>query len=138
MSAPPRGFKPIAILALVWNLFGLMAVIADMSRTAADIAKLPAAQQAMYAARPGWSIIASLVGVVGGSLGCVLLLVKSRWSVALFGASLAGVVLQDVSIFAISGGGSDPVAIVLQGIVLLIAVALLLYARRGQAQGWLA
>ena len=139
MPKPPSSFRWIAGLALLWNLVGLLAVISDLRLSAADIAALPPAQQALYAARPLWSVIASVVAVGGGSAGCAALLLGSRWAVPLLWASLAGVVLQDIGLFAVAGAGRAPgvVPLVLQGLVLLIAVALVAYARRARQQGWL-
>jgi len=140
MNKPPIWFYVVAVIALLWNAAGLMAVIADLRLSAADIATLPADQQALYAARPGWSVVGSVVAVVGGTLGCLLLLLRKRLAIVLFGLSLAGIVLQNIGIFVIAGAGKngDPVPFVLQGLVLVIAVGLLLLARRAKANGWLA
>jgi len=139
MPKPPSSFRWIAGLALLWNLLGLLAVVADLRLSAADIAALPPAKQALYAARPLWSVIASVVAVSGGSAGCAALLFGSRWALPLLLASLAGVVIQDIGLFAVAGAGRAPgvVPLVLQGLVLLIAVALVGYARRSREKAWL-
>lgn len=139
MTKPPLWFTALAALALLWNLAGLFAVIADLQLSAAEIAALPAQQQALYAARPGWSVAASLVAVVGGTLGCVGLLLRRRWAVWVLAASLAGVVLQDLGIFLVAGAAalSDPVPLALQGVVLIVALGLLWLARRAAARSWL-
>jgi hypothetical protein len=139
MTKPPLSFRLIAAVALLWNLIGLGAVVADLRLSAADIAALPAAEQVLYAARPLWSVVASVVAVVGGSAGCVALLIGSRWAVPLFWASVAGVVLQDIGLFAVAGAGRAPelVPVMLQGLVFVIAVALVGFARRGVGKGWL-
>lgn len=140
MSKPPIWFFVLAVIALLWNVAGLMAVVSDLRLSASDIAALPPDQQALYAARPGWSIVASVVAVVAGSLGCVLLLARKRLAVLLFVASLAGVVVQDLGIFIVAGAGKggDHVPFILQGLVLVVAVGLLLFARRAQGKSWLA
>ena len=139
MPKPPPSLRWIAGLALLWNLVGLLAVVADLRLSAADIAALPPAQQALYAARPLWSVVASVVAVGGGAVGCAALLFASRWALPLLWASLAGVVLQDIGIFAIAGAGRSPevVPLMLQGLVLLIAVALVRFARRALQRSWL-
>lgn len=140
MSKPPIWFFVLAVIALLWNVTGLMAVVSDLRLSASDIAALPPDQQALYAARPSWSIVASVVAVVAGSLGCVLLLARKRLAVLLFVASLAGVVVQDLGIFIVAGAGKggDHVPFILQGLVLVVAVGLLLFARRAQGKSWLA
>lgn len=139
MNKPPLWFYVVAALALAWNLLGLVAVIGDLRLSTADLAALPAAQQAMHAARPGWSVAGSLLAVVGGTLGCALLLMRHRLAVAVLALSIAGLVVQDIGIFVIAGAaaGGDPAPLVLQGLVLVIAVGLLLLARRAQDRAWL-
>lgn len=140
MNKPPLWFFVVAVIALLWNAAGLMAVVADLRLSAADIAALSPDQQAMYAARPGWSVVGSVLAVGAGTLGCVLLLLRKRLAAAVFALSLVGVVVQDLGIFVVAGAGKDgnPVPFVLQGLVLMIAVGLLLLARRAQGRAWLA
>jgi hypothetical protein len=53
--------------------------------------------------------------------------------------SLVGVVVQDVWLFGSSGaaGQAGAVAFIMQGLVLVISVALVVVARRAATQGWL-
>ncbi len=140
MNKPPIWFFVLAAIALLWNAAGLVAVVADLRLSASDIAALPADQRALHAARPGWSVVASVVAVAAGTLGCLLLLVRQRLAVVVFALSLAGVVVQDLGIFVVAGAGKDgnDVPFVLQGFVLVIAVGLLLFSRRAQGKSWLA
>lgn len=139
MERPPKWFTPVAVVALLWNLFGCAAYIMDVRITPDDVAKMSAAQQAMYAARPAWSVGATAIAVWCGALGCLALLLRKQWAVALFLLSLLGVIGQDVWLFALSGsvavaGGT---AIVLQGLVLVVAIALLMLARNAAARRWI-
>jgi len=52
MTTTPRWFLAVAVIALLWNAFGLLAVVSDLSLSKDAIAKLPSEQQALYAARP--------------------------------------------------------------------------------------
>ncbi len=139
MNKPPLWFTVLAVLALLWNLAGLFAVVADLRLSAPDIAALPLDQQALYSARPGWSVVASVVAVVGGTLGCIGLLLRRRWALPALAASLVGVVVQDIGIFVVAGAASvaGVVPVVLQAVVFAIAVGLLLMARRAVARSWL-
>lgn len=140
MPKPPLWFTVVAALALLWNLAGLAAVVADLQLSAAEIAALPAAQQQMYAARPAWSVAASVVAVLGGTLGSLGLLLRRRWALVALYASLAGIVVQDIGIFVVAGAvqalGAGPV--VMQTVVLLVAAGLVVLGRRAAAKGWLA
>ena len=139
MHDTPRWFRPVAIVALLWNLLGCLAFLSDALLSADDVAKLSAAQQALHAARPPWSIIGTAVAVWGGALGSLALATGRRWASPLLAASLAGVLVQDIWLFGLStaAGGAGPAAFVLQGLVLVVAVALVMLGRRASGQGWL-
>jgi hypothetical protein len=139
MNKPPLWFTVLVTVALLWNLAGFFAVVADLRLSAAEIAALPQQQQALYAARPVWSIVASVVAVAGGTLGCLGLLVRKRWAHWVLFSSLFGVVVQDIGIFVVAGAASVSgiVPFVLQGVVFVVAVALVMLARRAVARAWL-
>lgn len=139
MDKPPVWFTPVAVLALLWNLAGLMAIGADLSLSASDIAALSQEQQALHAARPGWSVAGSVLAVLGGTLGCVFLLLKRRWALWAFSASLVGVVLQDLGMFGAAGAAPSlgPAVVGMQTAVAVIAVALVLLSRRALRAHWL-
>ena len=139
MNSTPKWFLPVAILALAWNLIGCAAYFKDVMMSAADIAQMSAAQQALHAARPAWSVGATAIAVWAGALGCIGLIMRKRWATPLLAASLAGVVVQDISLFTMSGAAAETpaAAMVLQGLVLLIAIGLVLLARKASAQGWI-
>ena len=138
MNPTPKWYLPVAIIALLWNLIGCAAYLHDVMLTAEDIAMLPTDQQALYAARPAWSVAATAVAVWAGALGCVGLIMRRRWATPLLIASLAGVILQDVSLFVVGSKVAVPsAAFILQGLVLMIAIGLVLLARKAAAQGWL-
>jgi hypothetical protein len=138
MQKPPTWFVVVAVLALLWNAFGLMAVLMDALATPEQLAALPADQQTLRQARPLWSVAASFVAVVGGTLSCLALLLRKRWAVPVLVASFVGVVLQDIGLVMQAGTSAIPqAAFILQGLVLVIAVALVDLARRAVAKGWL-
>jgi len=140
MNKPPIWFFVVVVVALLWNAIGLMAVVADLRLSAADIAALTPDQQAVYAARPGWSVVASVVAVSAGVLGCLMLLLRKALAVPLLVLSLLGVIVQDVGIFVFAGAanGVSLVPLALQGFVLVVAIGLLLLARRSRSKSWLA
>jgi len=139
MTSTPKWFLPVAILALAWNLIGCAFYLKDVSISAADVAQMSAAQQAQHAARPAWSVGATAIAVWAGALGCVGLIMRKRWAAPILAASLAGVVVQDISLFMMSGAEAQapPAAMVLQGLVLAIAIGLVLLARKASARGWI-
>jgi len=65
---------------------------------------------------------------------------RKRWATKLLWLSLAGVIAQDIGLFVIAGGWSvaGTTALAMQGVVLVVAILLVLLARRGERDGWLA
>lgn len=139
MSQAPRWFTVAAAAALAWNVLGCLAFIADIRLSPEDIALLPEAQQALYAARPAWSVAATAVAVFGGALGCIGLLMKRKWAFAVFTLSLLGIIVQDIAMFGLANAAAvaGMVAVVLQGVVLLVGVWLLMLSRKAIARGWI-
>jgi hypothetical protein len=140
MNTAPKWFLPVAGVALLWNLVGCAAYLSDVMLTPDDVAKMDAAQQALYASRPAWAVAATAIAVWGGAAGCVGLLLRKRWALALLLTSLAGLVVQNLGLFVFSDAASlvGPEVFALQGMVMLIAIGLVLLARKAIARGWIA
>ena len=138
MNTSPTWFRPVAVVALLWNLLGCAAFLADATVTSERLSKMTAAQQTLYAARPSWSVAATAVAVLLGAAGCIGLILRRKWSTWALVLSLVGVVAQDLWLFVLSGavGQVGVVAFVTQGLVLVISVALVVLARRASARGW--
>ncbi len=134
MNPVPKWFKCVAGIALLWNLLGCVAFFSDLTVSPQDLAKLSAAQQAMHASRPAWSVAATGIAVFGGSLGCLGLLLAKPWSYPLLALSLLGVIAQDLSFFVTNGAAPQvgSTAVILQGVVLVVAISLVLLARKAQ------
>jgi hypothetical protein len=87
----------------------------------------------MYA-QIGWAM-----GVWLALLGSILLLIRSRWAVWSFGLSLVGAILslgyQLTLAPPMPGAENSPMMKVMPAVILLIAVALFLYARAMEKKG---
>ena len=139
-NAVPRWWLPTTILALLWNLVGCMAYLMDVRMTPEQIAALTPAQQELLNGRPAWAVAASAIAVWGGALGSLGLILRKRWALPVLIASLLGVLGQDFAMFVLADVTAvyGIVPLVLQCVVLLIAIGLILLARRGIARGWIA
>lgn len=127
------------MVALIWNLLGCAAYLADVTLSPEDVAMMSADQQALYASRTAWAVAATAIAVWGGAAGSLGLFLRKGWATWLLYASLAGIIVQDINLFVLTDGGSmaGATALVLQGLVLLIGVGLVLLARRASAAGWI-
>lgn len=139
MNATPKWYFPVAGLALVWNLLGCAAFLSDVMLTADDLAQMTAAQRVLYETRPAWAIAATAIAVWGGAVGCIGLILRKRWATPLLVASLAGVIVQDLGLVLLSGAAMqlEPIAIGLQCVVLLVAIGLVMLARKASALEWI-
>jgi hypothetical protein len=131
---------PVAVVALLWNLVGCAAYLGDVLTTPDAVAAMSAEQRALYESRPAWAVSATAIAVWAGAAGCVGLILRRRWAIPLLLSSLAGLVVQNVWLFALSGAAAQAGAgvVVLQGIVLLIALALVVLSLSSARKGWLA
>ena len=137
MSARPKWYLPVSILALFWNLMGCAAYLSDAMLSTEDIAAMDATQQALYNSRPAWAVAATAVAVWGGAAGYIGLILRKRWSARLLEISLTGVIVQDIGLFILSGVNPGSFVMAMQGVVLLIAIGLVVLSRKAITNHWL-
>jgi len=139
MPTAPKWYLPVAITALLWNLMGCAAYIADMMLTPDDLAQMDAAIQGIYESRPVWAVAATAIGVWAGAAGCVGLIMRKRWATPLFASSLAALIVQDFYLFVLTDSASlfGVAPMILQSLVFVIAVGLLILGRHAATQEWI-
>jgi len=130
----------VAGAALIWNLFGFMIYLMTVRATPEQMAQqYTAAEIAFMDAVPVWATSANAIAVTTGVLACVLLLLRKSLALPLFVASLVALLVQDLYSFVlkdvVSVFGMVPAYI--QGTVLIIAIALVFYARGAKSRGLL-
>lgn len=138
-SSLPRRFWVIAILALAWNLLGAAMFAMQVNLSPEAIAAMPAPQRDVHSATPAWVFAAFGTAVFAGVFGAVGLLLRQRWAVALFGVSLAALVLQVVATFLLTPAWSamGPSSLAMPVLLLVIASLLLGHARTAARRGWI-
>lgn len=98
----------VGIVGVLWNGFGCYDYV--MSKTAGEAylraMGLDEAMIAYFNAMPLWMTAAWAIGVWGALAGAVLLLLRSKWAVAVFAASLIAYVVSLVYTYLLSEGGS--------------------------------
>lgn len=138
MSVSPKWFTPVAILALLWNLLGASAYLMDVTMSPEAVAKLGDAERAMYASRPVWFVAAYASAVWFGVAGSLGLLLRKRWAQPLFVLSLLGLIAQDIALFSRPEVRADTTVVLLQALVFVIALSLLMLARKAERETWIA
>lgn len=136
---PPIWFWIISSIALLWNLIGVGAYLADAYKSIEDLEQIPQAERLLYESQPAWVTGAYAIAVWGGTLGCILLLLRTKWARHVLYVSLLGIIAQlSYSIFfSNSFEVYGPGGIVMPILVLGIGVGLVLFAHKGIAKTWL-
>jgi hypothetical protein len=130
----------VGVLGAAWNSYGCYDYF--MSKTRGD-AHLVAAgmtpeQIAYFHAMPAWTTAVWAVGVWGALLGSVLLLLRSRYAVPVFIASLVAFLLSLVyQYFVAPMPGSGGAMLALQAVILVVCAVFVWYAMRARRLGWL-
>jgi hypothetical protein len=116
-------------LGLLWNAMGSLNFMMQMQ--ADSLATMPEPFHTIVANRPSWATAAFGLGVIAGTIGCILLLLKRKEAVYVFAASLLGLA---VHLLPYISGANLPVDFGMSNAVLVfvaplvVAVFLLLYA----------
>lgn len=135
----PKWFKPIVIIALLWNLIGVINFFIQINLSEEAIAALPEAEQALMNSTPLWSLVAFALGVFGGATGSLGLLIQKKWAFYPLLFSLVGVVAQMTYwLFftqAVDVYGSETYTMPV--LVILVAFFLLRLAKKGIKEGYL-
>lgn len=136
----PRWVLVASALGLAWNVFGLVQFVLSLQATPESLIAggMTAEQAAVMTSYPGWMTAAFAVGTLGGTVGCILLLLRRALAVPVFSVSLVAYLALyygDIvhGVFAALG---TPQIVVLTSVVAIAGVllALAVFARR---RGWL-
>jgi len=136
---PPAWFWVVSILALLWNLMGVGAYLADAYTSIEALGEMSQEVRELYEATPSWVTAAYAIAVWFGAIGCIALLLRKKWARPILIISLLGVIGQQVYNFFLSNTfevyGSE--AMILPILVLIISVALVYFAGMSQKRGWI-
>lgn len=135
----PAWFWIIARLAVIWNLAGVGAYLADVTRSDAALAALPQAERALYEAVPAWATGAYAIAVFAGLGGSLLLALRKNLATAVLGLSLAGVAVQMFHAFALSDTIAvvGPASVIMPAVITVIAAALIWFSVYAKRRAWL-
>ncbi len=138
-NKPPVWFWVVSVLGLLWNIMGVMAYLAQAYTSVEDLEKMTQAQRELFEAQPAWVTAAFAIAVFGGALGCITLLLRKKWAKQVLIVSLLGVLAQFIYGLLLSNTievyGNQ--AIFMPIVVVIIAVFLILMAKKGIQKGWL-
>lgn len=128
-------FWVIGTFMLLWNVMGCINFFVQMNPEM--VAAYRESEQAMIQSRSLWSTIGFVIAVFGGTLGCVLLLLKKSTAFYLFVSSFIGVVIT--TLHALTLGVQFEMGEVI-GIIMMpsiVALFLIWYVQYCKTKGWL-
>ena len=138
-NRPPTWFWVVGVIALIWNLMGVFAYIAQVTMSPETLQALPENERALYESTPAWATGAFAIAVWAGALGCVLLLLRRRWAATILIISLIGIAVQMYHAFFISNSIEvfGPGGMIMPVMIIVIAFFLVWFSRKASANGWL-
>jgi hypothetical protein len=136
-SKTPLHFWIVAIVSLLWNAVGAFDYTATKLKLDFYMSQFTPEQLEYFYGFPAWVVAAWAVGVWGSFLGSVGLVLRQKWAVFLFGASIAGLAVSTFYNFILTdateamGSGSA----IFTGVIWLIVLFLFFYARAMASRG---
>ncbi len=137
---PPAWFWIISVLALIWNLMGVMAYLGNVFITDDMKAELTAEQLTLMEGTPSWITAAFAIAVWGGLLGCIALLLRKKWAKAILMISMFGILVQMAHSFFLTNASEvygQVQGVIMPLLVIVIGIALVFFARLANKRHWL-
>ncbi|NNL00990.1 MAG: hypothetical protein HKP39_01810 [Eudoraea sp.] len=139
-TKPPVWFWIVSILALLWNLMGVMAYLGQAYMTEEMKAEYTSEQLALMESTPAWITAAFAIAVWGGLLGCLALLLRKKWAKPLLILSLIGILVQMAYSFFMTNAAEvygQVQGIITPLLVIIIGIALVQFARITEKRNWI-
>ena len=126
-------FWIISVVTLIFYVMGVINYFVQMNPDM--LASFPESYRPIIEGRPAWATAAFAIAVFGGSLGCILLLLKKSAAFYVLIASLLGVIVTMMHIFGVAGFSSFEVwmGVLMQ---LVVTVFLIWYSKLTERKGW--
>ena len=127
-------FWVIGAITLIFNVMGAVNYFVQMN--ADSLASFSEQYRPIIEGRPAWATTAFAIAVFGGSLGCLLLLLRKSAAFYVLIASLLGVIVSMMHIFGVAGFSSFEIWI---GVLMQLVVTafLIWYSKLAERKGWI-
>ena len=127
----------VGVLALLWNSIGVFDYVASKFNLESYLSQFEPEMLDAVNAMPAWATASWAFGVWGAFVGTIGLLLRKKWAVWAYVASIAGLLLSNIYSFFLSNaaeamGESYPY---MNALIWAIAIGLLLYARAMSKKG---
>lgn len=135
-NKPNTLFWIVSVIALIWNIMGVMAYIGQVYMDEATLQTMPPEDQAYYASLPSWVTAAFAIAVFSGALGSMALILRKKVAAPILILSLLGVLVQYVYTFFMQNDISlSGTRMIWPVVVISISIFLVFFARNGVKKG---
>ena len=135
----PWHFWLVCVVAVLWNGFGAYDFTMSLLKGDAyfETMGMTEAQIAAYHQMPSWSIAVWALGVWGSVAGSMMLILRSRYALHAFIASLAGLVLSLIYTHLLSNWGelAGQMGMIMNAVIFAGCVFFVWYARAATRWG---
>ncbi len=139
-TKPNTAYWIIAVLALLWNLIGVFFWVSEFFLMTEEMkAAYSAEELELINSAPSWIMYVYAIGVFAAVLASVMLLMRKKLSISLFGISLIAIlIVQGFWIF-----GKDlvnvmgPQSLIMPLIVIAVAIFEYFYSKGAARNGWI-
>jgi hypothetical protein len=128
----------VGVLALLWNGFGCFDYLMTNLKNKTYLSQLTADQLAYMDSLPAWLTGVWAVGVWGGLAGSILLLMRSRHAVWVFGLSLIGAIVgmgYQMFMTNMPASMSEGAMGIMPWVIIAVAAFLLWYSWNAEKKG---
>ncbi|MGZ0017231.1 hypothetical protein [Yeosuana sp. AK3] len=138
-NKPPIWFWIVSIIALIWNLMGVIAYLGQAYMSDEVLNALPEAEQALYNDIPAWATAAFAFAVWGGALGCLFLIFRKKVAKLILILSFLGIVVQMVYNLFMSKASEvyGPGGEIMPITVIIIGAFLIWFSKKSETKGWI-
>lgn len=135
-AAKPGWFRPAALIAVLWNAFGVAMYLSSVGVFGDPMAGLNEAERAAASSIPGWITGAFAIGTFAGLIGSIGLLLVKAWAQPVLILSMAALLVLEGWIIFFSGA-LEAFGIAVPILVSLGAILLAWLAVHAGRRGWL-
>lgn len=139
-TKPPVWFWVVSVLALLWNLMGVMNYLAQAFMKEAIKAEMTPEQVTLLENTPAWVTAAFAIAVWGGAIGCIALLLRKKWAISTLVISLIGILGQMGYSFFMTNASEvygQTEGVIIPLMVIIIGIILVFFARYANRKTWL-
>jgi len=135
-ASPPGWFRLVALLAILWNAFGVAMYLSSVGLFGDPMAGLSETERAAAASIPGWITGAFAIGTFAGLIGSVGLMLCKAWAKPALILSLIALLLLEGWVVFFSGA-LESMGLAVPVMVSVGAILLAWLAMWAARRGWL-